>query len=33
LLVVPVSYSYVEDVKAWLARRRAAALEAPAAGD
>jgi HAE1 family hydrophobic/amphiphilic exporter-1 len=33
LLVVPVSYSYVEDVRAWLARRRAAALEAPVAGD
>lgn len=33
LLVVPVSYSYVEDAKAWLARRRAAAAIAPAAGD
>ena len=33
LLVVPVSYSYVEDAKAWLARRRAAAAVAPAAGD
>jgi HAE1 family hydrophobic/amphiphilic exporter-1 len=33
LLVVPVSYSYVEDVRAWMARRRAAALEAPVAGD
>jgi HAE1 family hydrophobic/amphiphilic exporter-1 len=33
LLVVPVSYSYVEDVKAWLARRRAAAVEAHAPGD
>jgi len=33
LLVVPVSYSYVEDARAWLARRRAAAAIAPAAGD
>lgn len=33
LLVVPVAYSYVEDAKAWLARRRAAVAEAPAAGD
>ncbi|MBI4873722.1 MAG: efflux RND transporter permease subunit [Acidobacteria bacterium] len=34
LLVVPVGYAYVEDVKAWLARRRhAAPLEAPATGD
>lgn len=33
LLVVPVAYSYVEEVKAWLARRRVAAVEAPAAGD
>lgn len=33
LLVVPVSYSYVEDVRAWLGRRRTAHAEAPAAGD
>lgn len=33
LLVVPVAYSYVEDAKAWLARRRAAVAELPAAGD
>lgn len=33
LLVVPVAYSYVEDAKAWLARRRAVAAHAPIAGD
>ncbi|MDP2996935.1 MAG: efflux RND transporter permease subunit [Bryobacterales bacterium] len=35
LLVVPVGYAYVEDVKAWLARRRTSPVEAPApaAGD
>jgi HAE1 family hydrophobic/amphiphilic exporter-1 len=35
LLVVPVGYSYVEDVKAWMARRRPSRIEAhvPAAGD
>ncbi|MCX6637687.1 MAG: efflux RND transporter permease subunit, partial [Acidobacteria bacterium] len=35
LLVVPTGYSYVEDVKAWLARRRTGPVEAPApaAGD
>jgi HAE1 family hydrophobic/amphiphilic exporter-1 len=33
LLVVPVAYSYVEDAKAWLARRRLAPAPAPAAGD
>lgn len=34
LLVVPVGYSYVEDVKAWFRRRReASVVEAPAMGD
>jgi HAE1 family hydrophobic/amphiphilic exporter-1 len=35
LLVVPVTYSYVEDARDWLARRRhaAAPVHAPAAGD
>ena len=35
LLVVPVGYAYVADVKAWLARRRTGPVEAPApaAGD
>jgi HAE1 family hydrophobic/amphiphilic exporter-1 len=34
LLVVPVAYSMIEDVKAWAARRRAVAAEpAPAVGD
>ena len=35
LLVVPVGYAYVEDAKAWLARRRTGPVEAPAlaAGD
>lgn len=33
LLVVPVAYSYVEDAKAWLARRRRVQAEAPATGD
>lgn len=33
LLVVPVGYSFVEDIRGWLARRRTAAMEAPAAGD
>jgi hydrophobic/amphiphilic exporter-1 (mainly G- bacteria), HAE1 family len=35
LLVVPVGYSYVEDARAWMARRRAsrAPAEAPAMGD
>jgi hydrophobic/amphiphilic exporter-1 (mainly G- bacteria), HAE1 family len=33
LLVVPVSYSVVEDVKAWWARRRALPAQAPASGD
>jgi HAE1 family hydrophobic/amphiphilic exporter-1 len=33
LLVVPVAYSYVEDVKVWLARRRHVRTEAPATGD
>ncbi len=33
LLVIPVTYSYVEDAKAWLARRRLAPAPAPAAGD
>ncbi len=30
LLVVPVGYSYVEDVKAWVARRRSGHVTAPA---
>jgi len=30
LLVVPTGYSFVEDVKAWLARRRTGPVEAPA---
>lgn len=33
LLVVPVGYSLVEEARAFLLRRRAAAIEAPAAGD
>lgn len=33
LLVVPVGYSYVEGVKAWLARHRHGRAEAPATGD
>jgi HAE1 family hydrophobic/amphiphilic exporter-1 len=33
LVVVPVAYSAVEDVKLWLARRRHAAAPAPVAGD
>ncbi|HET8549767.1 MAG TPA: efflux RND transporter permease subunit [Bryobacteraceae bacterium] len=36
LLVVPIGYAYVEDIKGWLARRRharQAAVEAPAMGD
>ena len=33
LLVVPVSYSYLEGARQWLARRRQAAVEAGAAGD
>jgi HAE1 family hydrophobic/amphiphilic exporter-1 len=35
LLVVPVGYSYVEDARAWLSKRRAAhrPAEAPAMGD
>jgi HAE1 family hydrophobic/amphiphilic exporter-1 len=33
LLVVPVTYSMVEDVRAWLSRRRGAHAEAPAHGD
>jgi HAE1 family hydrophobic/amphiphilic exporter-1 len=33
LLVIPVTYSYVEGAKAWLARRRLAPAPAPAAGD
>ncbi len=35
LVVVPVGYSYVEDARAWIARRRAgpAPVEAPAMGD
>jgi HAE1 family hydrophobic/amphiphilic exporter-1 len=33
LLVVPVSYSLVEDVKAWWAHRKAVPAQAPAAGD
>ncbi len=33
LLVIPVTYSLVEDAKAWLARRRPAAAPAPATGD
>jgi HAE1 family hydrophobic/amphiphilic exporter-1 len=33
LLVVPVSYSLIEDVKAWAARRRLARAPAPAVGD
>ena len=32
LLVVPVAYSMVEDVRLWFGRRRAVAV-APAAGD
>ncbi len=32
LLVVPVAYAYVEDVKAWYARRHTQ-VEAPATGD
>jgi HAE1 family hydrophobic/amphiphilic exporter-1 len=33
LLVVPTSYSLVEDAKAWLARRRLAEVPVPATGD
>jgi HAE1 family hydrophobic/amphiphilic exporter-1 len=33
LLVVPVGYSLVEEAREWLARRRPATAEAPAAGD
>jgi HAE1 family hydrophobic/amphiphilic exporter-1 len=33
LLVVPVTYSLVEDARAWLSRRRAVAVESTAAGD
>jgi len=33
LLVVPVSYSLVEDAKAWVARRRPARAPVPATGD
>jgi len=35
LLVVPVGYAYVADIKAWLERRRTGPVEAPApaAGD
>jgi len=33
LLVVPVAYSYVEDAKAWLSRRRRVRVQAPAVGD
>ncbi|MBI4893931.1 MAG: efflux RND transporter permease subunit [Acidobacteria bacterium] len=33
LLVVPVTYSYIEDAKAWLARRRGAPAQIPAVGD
>ena len=33
LLVIPVAYSLIEDVKAWLARRRRLPAPAPAAGD
>jgi len=33
LLMVPVAYSLIEDVKAWAAARRAARLPAPAPGD
>ncbi len=33
LLVVPVGYSFVEDIRLWVARRRAAPVPAPASGD
>jgi HAE1 family hydrophobic/amphiphilic exporter-1 len=33
LLVVPVTYSLVEDARAWLSRRRAVAVESTAVGD
>jgi HAE1 family hydrophobic/amphiphilic exporter-1 len=33
LLVVPVAYAYIEDAKAWLARRRGAPAQVPAVGD
>jgi len=33
LLVVPTAYSFVEEAKAWLGRRRLAPAPAPAAGD
>jgi len=33
LLVVPVSYSLVEDVRIWWARRRTVPAHAPASGD
>jgi HAE1 family hydrophobic/amphiphilic exporter-1 len=33
LLVVPVGYAYVEDAKAWLARKRHVPREVPAMGD
>jgi HAE1 family hydrophobic/amphiphilic exporter-1 len=33
LLVVPVAYSMVEDVRIWAGRRRAAPAAAPAHGD
>jgi HAE1 family hydrophobic/amphiphilic exporter-1 len=33
LLVVPVGYSFLEDIKAWLGRRRPAPAPVPAAGD
>ena len=33
LLVVPVAYAYVEDAKAWLARRRHTHVQMPAVGD
>jgi HAE1 family hydrophobic/amphiphilic exporter-1 len=33
LLVVPVGYSLVEDVKAWVARRRTVPQQASAMGD
>jgi hypothetical protein len=33
LVVVPVAYSLVEDVKLWLARKRHAAAPAAVAGD
>jgi hypothetical protein len=33
LLVVPVVYSMVEDVRAWLAERSRSHVEAPVTGD